>query len=563
MTKPRFIKSKYFFLLLILLLGSLLRFYKLGQIPSGFVSDEASFGYNAYSLIKTGKDEFGQSWPIIFRSFGDGKMPVYFYLTIPSVLILGLTELAVRLPSALLGSITVLLVYLFIRELAPKRKNFALFSALVLATLPWHIHFSRAAFEANLGLFFITLGSWLFLRFVNHRQNKALFFSLFSFTMAIFSYHAPRIFVPLWLVYLIWYFRKKINLKKTIISLAIIVALPWVLLTFSKQSLLRAGGITIFHQQSGVFQRLEQKFTQTRNQPLLLTRALHNRPVEYSLDFLRRYFSHFDSDFLFFTGDPIRPRYRSPDVGQSLWFGLPFFFIGLYFLAKHRLWPILIWLILAPISSAITFETPSSIRALLMITPLALTLALGASETISWLRKQKTFVQPLLLLIVSVFVYSLVHYLDAYFIHLPVHQPYEWQGGYKQLVEKVTELMPNYDKAVITDARGTPYIYFLFYNQYNPARWHAQAEESITIDPKFKYISIGKLDNLYFVSKTCPANPKKWSPDSDIPEANVLYVCTEEHHPINLLNDGTLRVIDTIYFDDGQPAFVLMEKVSG
>ena len=98
-----FLKSSRFWLSLIIIIGAWLRFYKLGQVPSGFVNDEADFGYNAYSLIKTAKDEFGQSWPIIFRSFGDGKMPVYFYLTLPSVLIFGLTEFAVRFPSAFLA----------------------------------------------------------------------------------------------------------------------------------------------------------------------------------------------------------------------------------------------------------------------------------------------------------------------------------------------------------------------------------------------------------------------------------------------------------------------------
>ena len=215
----QFIKSEKYWLTVIIFLGFILRFYKLGQIPSGFVSDEASFGYNAYSLIKTGKDEFGQSWPIIFRSFGDGKMPVYFYLTIPSVLLFGLTEFAVRFPSALLGTLTILLIYLFTKEIVKSKndksgwrlKIWPLISALILATLPWHIHFSRAAFEANIGLFWITLGSWLWLKFIKNRKKSTLGLGLIAFTLSVFSYHAPRIFVPLWLGYLFYYFRKKIG----------------------------------------------------------------------------------------------------------------------------------------------------------------------------------------------------------------------------------------------------------------------------------------------------------------------------------------------------------------
>src|SRR3989344_7181611 len=135
--------NKLWWLIPILLLAAFLRFYKLGQVPSGFVNDEAAFGYNAYSLLKTGRDEFDESWPVIFHSFGEGKLPAYIYLTIPSVAAFGLTEFAVRLPSALFGVLTVLVV-----------SRWSLLAALVLATLPWHIHFSRAAFEANVALFF-------------------------------------------------------------------------------------------------------------------------------------------------------------------------------------------------------------------------------------------------------------------------------------------------------------------------------------------------------------------------------------------------------------------------
>ncbi len=547
----RFIKSELFLISFIFILGTILRFYKLGTIPSGFVNDEANFGYNAYSLIKTGKDEFGSSWPLIFRSFGDGKMPIYFYLTIPFVLVFGLTEFAVRFPSALFGSLTIIVIYFLTKKLTNK-KSISFLSSLVLATLPWHIHFSRAAFEANIGLFFISLATALFI-------YKKPLLSALVFTFSIFSYHAPRIFVPMWLVYLCIYFRKKINFKKTLTIFFLLTAIPWIVLSISGQSLNRASGITLVHQQSGIKQRLTQKFSESRNQSLLLVRALHNRPVEYLLDFSKRYFSHFDSNFLFFQGDPNRPRYRAPDMGQALWLSIPFFYIGLYFLVKNKLFLIIAWIILSPIASAITFETPSAIRSLLLITPLSITIALGLYQTFT-LTKLKMLKLLFIIILLPLFIYNLAHYLDAYFVHMPVHQPYEWQGGYKELVQKLTKLMPQYDKAVITDVRGTPYIYFLFYNQYSPLKWHAQADQSITIDPKFKYYSIGQLENLHFVSKTCPANPDLWPDDTHIPEKDVLYVCTQEHHPNNLIRNGNLQIIDQINFDDGQAAFVLMAK---
>lgn len=506
-------------LILVVLLAAGLRFYKLGQVPSGFVNDEAAIGYNAYSLLKTGKDEFGVSWPIVFRSFGEGKLPVYIYLTIPSVAAFGLNEFAVRLPSALFGTLTVLLVYFLCLKI--ENCKLGILASLMLAIMPWHIHFSRAAFEANLALFFITFGTWTWLA-------KKHWWSVISFTLAIFTYNAALIFMPLWAVYLFFRDKRKIIL---------LIFLPLILLFYLQTGYNRFNSISIFNSQSGVMQRLEQKYRETRNQSLLLTRVLHNKPVEFSLDLLKRYTSHFDFNFLFFSGDPIRPRYRVPDTGQSLWFSLPFFIFGLYQLAKQKNWLFLVWLLFAPLASAITFETPSAIRSLFMVIPLCMAIAQGILATV---KRFPITILPMIL----IFSFNFLSYLDAYYIHDPVHQPYEWQGGYKALVKRVNELMPNYDKALITDSRGTAYIYFLFYNQYDPAKWQQQSKSAITDADKFGFSSINHLENLYFIGETCPAKT---------PEAKVLYVCTEANHPTS----GFTAFKDPIYFDDGQPAFVL------
>ena len=507
-----FMKIKLF---LILLLAAVLRFYQLGQVPSGFINDEAAFGYNAYSLLKTGRDEFGKAWPIIFHSFGEGKLPAYIYLTMPSVAIFGLNEFAVRLPSAIFGVLTVLVV-----------SRWSLVAGLVLATMPWHIHFSRAAFEANAALFLVTWGTWWW-----YAKKRKL--SLTSFILTIFTYNAARLFTPLWFGWLAWRQRQT---KLFLVFLGF-----WAALMFLPQSRQRLAGTTIFQTQSGVDQRLEQKFAETRNQPLWLTRALHNKPVEYGLDFFRRYSSHFSPEFLFFSGDPIRPRYRVPDMGQLLWLELPFLLIGLYLTIKKRQWWILLWLGLAPLPAAITFETPSAIRSYLMIVPLAIIIAYGVST--AW-QKLRLLGQVFLILLFS---YNLIHYLDAYFIHAPVHQPYEWQGGYKELVQRVNQLMPNYEKALITDSRGTAYIYFLFYNQYDPAKWQAQSKSALTAPDKFGFTSINHLDNLYFISKTCPVKN---------PESGTLYVCTQEDHPQFGFNHYKEK---TIFFDNGEPAFDFFE----
>ncbi|MDO8341144.1 MAG: phospholipid carrier-dependent glycosyltransferase, partial [Candidatus Woesebacteria bacterium] len=101
-------KKLLFILIIVLAFG--LRFYRLDSYPA-FNADEAAIGYNAFSLIKTGMDEHGNSWPIHFQSFNDYKPGLYFYTVIPFVKLLGLNEWAVRIPGAFAGVLTVLVLY--------------------------------------------------------------------------------------------------------------------------------------------------------------------------------------------------------------------------------------------------------------------------------------------------------------------------------------------------------------------------------------------------------------------------------------------------------------------
>src|SRR3989304_6899932 len=98
-------------LISVLILAAVLRFYRTGEYPAGFNADEAALGYNAYSLLLTGKDEHGHPWPVNLESFGDFKPAGYTYLLLPFVKIFGLTEFAVRLPSVIFGILGVLGIY--------------------------------------------------------------------------------------------------------------------------------------------------------------------------------------------------------------------------------------------------------------------------------------------------------------------------------------------------------------------------------------------------------------------------------------------------------------------
>jgi predicted membrane-bound mannosyltransferase len=87
--------------LIIIGLGFFLRVWDLDKNPAGFFCDEASIGYNAYQILKTGQDEYGIKFPLYFRAFGEYKPPLTIYPTIVPIFFLGLNEFSVRLISVI------------------------------------------------------------------------------------------------------------------------------------------------------------------------------------------------------------------------------------------------------------------------------------------------------------------------------------------------------------------------------------------------------------------------------------------------------------------------------
>src|SRR3989344_475143 len=223
----------------IITVAILLRFINLASIPVGFNDDEAAFGYNAYSILKTGMDEWGRFLPFpAFESFGDWKLVVYLYLTAISQFFFGLNEFATRFPSALFGVFAVFACYLLSKRLFDKKV--ALLAALFLAISPWHIVASRNAFESDLLVFFITISTHFFLIGLN--SKKFITFSFVGFVISFYVYRSAWLFLPLFISILIYTSRKQLKIQQTYLAknlvLAFILLLPLLptLLTFKGQS---------------------------------------------------------------------------------------------------------------------------------------------------------------------------------------------------------------------------------------------------------------------------------------------------------------------------------------
>ena len=225
---------KKIILVLIIILAAFLRLYRLSDYPMGLNADEAALGYNAYSLLLTGRDEHGHSWPVNLESFGDFKPAGYAYLLIPFIKIFGLTEFAVRLPSALFGILAVYFIYLLVKELSTE--SCALISAALLAVSPWHLHFSRGGWEVNVATTLMLIGVWLFLK-------KRFELCALSFALSMYTYQSARLVVPLLGIGLFYLYRPKRIFVALILGFLLLIPLTYNLVTTDAGSRLSGVGL--------------------------------------------------------------------------------------------------------------------------------------------------------------------------------------------------------------------------------------------------------------------------------------------------------------------------------
>lgn len=535
------------FLALVIILAFILRFYRLGDYPA-FNADEAAIGYNAYSLIQTGKDEHGNSWPIHFQSFNDYKPGLYFYLALPFVKVLGLNEWAVRIPNVTLGVLTVLIVYFLCNELFKDRK-FGIWAALLLTISPWHIHFSRGGWEVNAATFFITFGVWLFFKALNDKLNiKYLALSVLSFVASLYTYHAARIIVPLLGLGFLIIYRKRLlaNIKPIIIAsfMGLILLIPLAKDLVGPAGISRAAGVGLFAD-PGPLSRVNEQRGEHRNYQGFVAKILHNKPVNYGLAFLENWGKHFEGNFLFLTGDEIQ-RDKVPETGEMYIFDFLFLVIGLVSIIRiSRGWsPILFWLAIAPAASALTFQSPHALRAENMVIPLTIISAYGLYEIIKWLNgmANKKLRTACYILLATVIFWNFARYLHIYYIHMAKEYPYSSQYGVKELVSYVKENSGKYDQIFITDRYDQPYILFLFYLKYPPEKF--QKEHTLTTRDIYGFSTVRKFDKYTFVSVN-------WKEFRNL--RNVLIVGT----PGEIPPEG--NIIKKIPFPNGEPAFEIVE----
>ncbi len=452
-------------IILVFILGFIIRFHQLGDAPAGLYIDEAALGYNAFSIFKTGMDEFGKPWPLVFRSVGDFKAPVYTYLIVPLIPFFDLSMFTARLPSAIFSVLTLPLLYFLISMLTDKYKiQLSLMAALLLALSPWHTLFGRTAYESNVALFFYLLGIYLF--YWGLKKPYFLFFSAAIFSISILTYHSERIIVPITLGVLFWRFKKQLLLSKRYLILAfllgVVVLLPSLTILGTPGFLARASGLNIFSHQrqvpAGFIDALETPVAGLINSNLFLS----------SREFLSLYFSYFSPRYMFDLGD-YGPRSSFPELATFYFWQFPFYIIGLFFIFKESSLKELRFLTIAlllitPIPAAITRDPYSTTRALPLVIPQIILISLGVIKVFSFLQPKIRMIGFIILSLVI--IHSALHLYSSAFVLNESLRAKEWNWGLEQVAEfsKVSQNIP----VIVDNSRGEPYIQLLFFLKYEP-----------------------------------------------------------------------------------------------
>ena len=528
----------------IILLATLLRFYKLGEAPAGLYLDEAAQGYNAYSILKTGRDEFGKPFPVVFRSFTDFKTPIYTYLIVPFIPIFELSVFTVRFPSFLFSILTIPFLYLLLRRITPQhyREKISIMVILLLAISPWHILFGRTSFECNVALFFLISGLYFFYKSLE--KPRFLLLTSVLLAIAILAYHAQRIITPLIMLILF------IRYNKTLLSnkhkgyfisgcvIGFLILIPTLSVATTPGFLARAS-LNIFSQQiqrpAGYIAGIVSIFNIFLNSSIFLS----------SIEFLSLYFSYFSPRSLFVLGD-YDLRSSSPGLATFFLWQFPFYLIGLYLLIKNkklgelRLLTLTL-LLIAPIPAAVTRDPYSTIRALPMVIPLLIVISVGLIEVYDRITILRFRILSGAIFVV-VLIFSVGKLYSSAIILNEHYRANSWNYGWQQAIETIEKSDKSFP-VIVDNSRDEAYIQILFFLKYNP---YSYQQHNFEVPLSQYYTNMTHNKEKYIGRIT--TRPINWEKDLKVEEyliGDELSISTQQ------ISQHQLTLIKEINYPDG------------
>ena len=398
-------------LLLITVFGLALFTYKLSSIPSGVANDEAVVGYNAYSILETGKDEYGKALPILFKFYGSFTPGLFVYLATIPIKLFGLSIFSIRILSVISMIILGLVMTWFVQKY--KLVTFRFGRELTLLTFmitPWVLFNARLGYETTLALLLLALGILFY-------QKPGV--SFFFLSLSTYAGHTQRYLGPaLLLLILFIFYQNKKDWKKLWwpLLMALVLQIPNIILVFTPAFWVKNGSFTNY--------------------------------------FLGQYLSYFSPANLFYRPDYNLQR-SIPELAVFYgWMFLPWV-VGLYTCWQNRklsLYRYILWLIfLCPLPAALGNVSYSTQRALPLLVPYFLVILVGVNRIVLGVRNKLILV----MLGVAILFWSMLMLVRSYFILFPAQRAEAWDFGFEQVAQFI-EQNPE-KKFSIDNGRTKPY----------------------------------------------------------------------------------------------------------
>jgi len=446
------IKKPLVVLIVILLLALVLRVYRVNSLPLGLNVDEVSQGYNAYSLLLTGRDRYGKLFPILFKSYESFQPPLYTYLTVFPMFLFGKTNFSVRFVSITSQLVVVYLTFLIVDKVFPKRKVLALLSALVVSVSPWSIFFSRYATEASLGLVLI-LGSVYFL-ITTEMKKPRIIAAFLLLALSTHAYYSDKVISLLLLFgYTVIYWKLIRDNKKTFIVGVFLFAVllsPHLYMINKGAFFRRFDQVTYLDSLS--FDKFGGKYQ----------RDLFGRFFYVAHEFASQYVTYYSPKNLFFVPDSQQGR-SVPNLSVFYSWMIAPFLAGIVFLIKERIWKnqkLLMWtMFISVIPAALSRDAFYTIRTLLFLWFVSLLIGIGIGYFCERFNRRRT--GCVILLIITAL--SLFDLHRKYFVMFKYERAFAF-GGFDKVI---ASYIKNYGKEVLVDlserdlATGLRMAYYL------------------------------------------------------------------------------------------------------
>lgn len=531
------LKYKVIFLSFIFISAFVLRFYKLGAIPNGLQQDETSIGYNAYSVLKTGKDEHGVFMPQNFQAFGEYKLPGYIYASVLPVAVFGLNAFSIRFISAISGFLSVIVAFFLTKTLIElitindKKFEFIPYiCALLTAINPWSLNFSRAAFEVMLANFFLILGVLLFIKGIEKSKIIFLIISIILLSASMYTYNIARLFTPILILSIFIIFRKKILMLPKLFYV-ICSVLFFLFITPLITGAINHGGAdstfgTLIFSSAKVQAPLLEFRSYFIDLPTFLNKIIFNYWSLTLWQYINNIVSHFSVSFYFLNGGT-----GVESIGTTgLWyvFEFPLIIWGAITLIKtksisSRL--IFAWIISLILISSLTREPPQSTRTFFLIFPITLFSSIGLINFIYKIYLLKNTKLKYVILLFSLIIFSsfIFGYFASYYIRFPIYSSKHWRMGDMEVSEYISKHEKEYNKIIIDKDSGIIYSSILSYLKYPPQYFQSSAIWSTPDSEGFTYpVSFGNFE----------IREINWT--KDIKNPKTLIVTTSDRKPLKV-----------------------------